>query len=329
MNRNFFAVWMPVAALLAGTFFAASSAKSAADVDSTKCIQFGFKAGTNEFTTCLKEFSRAASSSSAGAEPTKSKKPREHVASAERDGSRPVAASAAHPTGEKAAAKWIVASNANCKLWDPFPQSDETATWSGGCDGRFASGYGITRWYQSGKLTQTWEGTWQSGRANGDFKVTWSDGNSYAGVMKNSLIEGQGTFTYRDGSVYKGQFKDNLPSGRGVYTQRDGANYEGDFVAGNFEGTGTLVFADNKKYLGEFEGGAIKGEGRMNFTNGDSITGSFDNGVPEGEGTYRWANGNRWMGTFREGTFNGKGVKYAPDGSILARGVWVNGEFLK
>lgn len=87
----------------------------------------------------------------------------------------------------------------------------------------------------------------------------------------------------------------------------DGA-YKGEFVKDNIpEGIGEVVYTDTDgiehNYEGQFEDGKIKGFGEMSLSTGELLKGNFT-----------------------DGQLNGYGKRYAPDGSLAERGIYVNNQ---
>lgn len=87
----------------------------------------------------------------------------------------------------------FVPTDNSCSVYEPYPRLGKTYSWKGLClDGK-ASGYGI-------------------------FKETWPDGGSqtYTGTFKSGKKEGEGIYKYAGGDTYEGQYSDNVRSGFGI-----------------------------------------------------------------------------------------------------------------
>ncbi|MDD9885401.1 MAG: hypothetical protein OXU62_12880 [Gammaproteobacteria bacterium] len=80
------------------------------------------------------------------------------------------------PTAEGDRACWMKASNhGNCYVWNPYPATDETVTWSGQCKAGVASGKGTQTWeYDGGQ--QKFTGTMVNGEAHGRWEIEYEDG---------------------------------------------------------------------------------------------------------------------------------------------------------
>ena len=93
-----------------------------------------------------------------------------------------LALAAAAQTDKTEAPGWITAANQPCKIWNPEPQPDESVTWSGGCEGGFASGQGVLRWTENGKPDVEFDGEYAKGKRNGPGVIITPDGRRMAGV---------------------------------------------------------------------------------------------------------------------------------------------------
>ena len=55
--------------------------------------------------------------------------------------------------------------------------------------------------------------------------ITWANGDTYTGDVKNGLPHGQGTLTWTNGARYSGEWKDFKYHGQGTFTYSDGSIY--------------------------------------------------------------------------------------------------------
>ena len=108
--------------------------------------------------------------------------------------------------------------------------------------------------------------------------------------------------TFEKGGMYIGPVRDGKPNGYGTYKFPSGEKYQGEFLDGKYHGRGTLTFANGDQYVGEFR-----------------------NDRRDGAGTYIYADGEKFVGQYRDGKRNGVGTRYAPNGTVLATGTWVDG----
>ena len=103
---------------------------------------------------------------------------------------------------------WFSTNKPNCKVWNPQPQNEETAFWSGECsDGKAHGKGGLTwRYKKNGKVVlRLIEGDMTNGRRLGEVKITYENGAIYIGKLnKNGNLHGQGKYTFTDGKVQEG-----------------------------------------------------------------------------------------------------------------------------
>ncbi len=92
-------------------------------------------------------------------------------------------------------ANYITSTNSHCKVGNPYPQPNESVTWSGKCVNGFAHGKGTVKWYENGKLMAVDVGTFRHGKQYGKGRTTWPSGAVYQGYWKADKKEGFGTLT--------------------------------------------------------------------------------------------------------------------------------------
>lgn len=125
--------------------------------------------------------------------------------------------------------EWVVCSNQDCKVLDPYFSKGVTMKWEGSCLNGKANGFGKLTKYKDGEYESTYEGEFQNG-----------------------IREGRGKFIYKDKSVAVGNFKNGQLNGYGTRTSEDGTNYEGEFINYRQHGKGTMTFANGAKFEGFF-----------------------------------------------------------------------------
>jgi hypothetical protein len=128
---------------------------------------------------------------------------------------------------------WI-ADAKGCKIANPFPQPNETVTWSGECKDGLADGEGVLEWYVDGQPRDRYEGTLKQGWAEGKGTLV-REGMRYSGDWKRSAQDGEGRYEGADGSWYQGQWKEGQPHGQGEYQGPDGRRISGTWVDGEFQ----------------------------------------------------------------------------------------------
>jgi MORN repeat protein len=100
---------------------------------------------------------------------------------------------------------WL-ADSAGCRVWNPFPNPDESIKWEGGCVDGFAHGRGRMLWFESGQLMETDEGEYKNGKLNGFAVLVFTDGQRFEGNFVDHLPHGQGTLRTSDGQTFSGQW---------------------------------------------------------------------------------------------------------------------------
>lgn len=118
----------------------------------------------------------------------------------------------------------------------------------------------------------------------------------------------QKVITFPDGSTYTGEIKNGYPHGAGVlqYASSDKKKrqkYEGEFSNGFPHGKGTMIWVVGDKYVGEWKNGKMHGNGKHTYADGKTYEGAYKNDQPNGPGIMKWTH---QAGTFEraEGTFN-------------------------
>jgi hypothetical protein len=145
-------------------------------------------------------------------------------------------ASAASPAN---AGAWVTDAKSGCQVWNPNPQLQETAAWSGSCLNGRAEGRGTVRWLKDDQATETDEGEWRGGRQVGKGTQSWSTGR------------------------YEGELSDGEPNGRGVLTLQK-LRYDGEFRNGKPNGAGTLT-ANGEAVQGAWKDGCLQGGRRASI----------------------------------------------------------------
>ena len=200
-------------------------------------------------------------------------------------------------TAAAAEGRWLQVENkTNCAVWDPFPHSKATVTWSGIC--------------VNGKVQGRGRAVWQ-------WKDDKSKESKYVGEVKDGKWHGRGFLVWASGSRYTGDFRDGKRTGRGVYVWADG-RYEGDFRDGKFHGLGVQVGTNGDGYEGEWQNGKPHGHGLLVWSSGSRYEGSWKEGKRHGHGVYVAANGNRYEGEFRNNMQSGRGVAMFANGNECA-----------
>lgn len=112
--------------------------------------------------------------------------------------------------------------------------------------------------------------------------VTFKDGSSYTGDVKDGILDGFGTYTYADGRTYTGEFKNNRKHGEGHLKSPTGGSYEGQFVEGLYHGKGIFTWSNGQVYVGDFERDQQHGFGVFSQKDGSSFEGVWSRGKIHG-----------------------------------------------
>ncbi len=176
--------------------------------------------------------------------------------------------------------QWVETSGANggCRVWNRFPQAQESVSWTGPCADGATAGEGELTW-RSVRLGQprveTYAGQRQGGREHGQGVYLAADGSRYDGEWRFGVKHGHGTYTSPEGNVYVGQYVEGLRQGRGVYTLANGNRYEGEWWGGRQQGKGVATWHDGSRYEGELAAGLPDGQGTLTFADGTAYSGEW------------------------------------------------------
>jgi hypothetical protein len=94
------------------------------------------------------------------------------------------------------------------------PKNGDKRFYSGEIKNGLPLGYGIDDYVDEG---YKFEGEFRNGSANGQSKITWSDGSMYEGQVKDGWKQGLGTYTQTDGSIHEGEWLNDNPLRLKVY----------------------------------------------------------------------------------------------------------------
>jgi len=226
--------------------------------------------------------------------------------------------------------------------------------YEGDCLNNKENGKGVLVYYNGDR----YEGAFVSGNLNGNGIYSWDTGDRYEGEWKNNKQNGQGIMTWVNGDRYEGNHIDGEENGKGVLTKRNGDRQEGEWVGGKLNGhclyisidghryegnclnglqngKGVYIWSSGNRYDGDFVDGIMTGKGIYTYgpnsspRSGDRYEGDFINDRMTGKGIYTMSNGRRYEGDFVDGKGNGYVTEYAPDGSVVKKGQWKNGDFIK
>jgi hypothetical protein len=104
---------------------------------------------------------------------------------------------------------WIYDPQSKCHVFNQYPKTNETITYSGSCKKGVAQGHGDLQYYLDGIAIVRFTGEWKDGKRNGHGVETYKDGERYEGEWKDGKRNGQGVFTYKDGEKRNMKWKDD------------------------------------------------------------------------------------------------------------------------
>ena len=140
---------------------------------------------------------------------------------------------------------WMSLSNhPDCYVWNPSLHKDATATWTGACSGKTASGQGTITWTFAGSdslETQVSTGRLRNGRLHGQCVIRNSNGSESEGTYLDGKRHGNWIERNSDGDTYEGPYVDGDKHGvfvwRNFHQGRMVQGSRGEYVQGRAEGT--------------------------------------------------------------------------------------------
>jgi hypothetical protein len=131
--------------------------------------------------------------------------------------------------------EWFTDAATGCKVWNETPGPGDSISWSGGCVNGLAQGQGTLQWFESGKPTSHYEGSYHAGKMDGHGVFTMANGDRYEGAFKDDEFNGYGIYTWASGERYDGMWADNKPNGQGIKTESNGEVFNGTWINGCFK----------------------------------------------------------------------------------------------
>lgn len=194
----------------------------------------------------------------------------------------------------KYSAKWN-----NCNGEISFGEGDDRETYQGEFQNGLPHGEGIKK-----KDLFTYVGTFKYGLENGigvrSFKFNGYE-SKLEGTWVSGRLEGQGTEKNSDGSSYEGNFKNSYKSGQGIEISKENDKYVGEFQFDQRDGSGTLILSTGWRFVGKFRLGEKYGVGSFFDEKGNNRgVGQYRGGKLNGFGLKRTATGERFEEGFYE-----------------------------
>ena len=125
------------------------------------------------------------------------------------------------------------------------------------------------------------EGEWIDGRPQGEFTISYANGNQYRGAFRYGTPHGSGVMTYPNGHRFEGQWTEGAKT-EGKYSWPNGEYYEGAFDENGRTGQGTFNFANGARYEGGWKNDEMEGEWKIIFPDGAVFEGVFSAGKASG-----------------------------------------------
>ena len=170
------------------------------------------------------------------------------------------------------------AGESNCRVVDPHPVPEQSATWNGACKDGYAEGPGALQWYLKKQPTARFEGTMVRGQPEGDGAYRYANQSQYEGQFKNGLRDGAGTFVYADGSQLKATYQHDTVVGSVTRRYLNGDRYEGGWSRHGPHGAGKMTYALGGSYEGSWTQGQRDGHGVIVYPNGIRLEVEFAQG---------------------------------------------------
>ena len=159
-------------------------------------------------------------------------------------------------------------SHPGCYVWNGHLDAEETASWTGACNGSVADGEGV---------------------------LTWADpegASVYEGALVGGKRHGRGRVTFGNGTVAEGIFANGREAGRWVARRADGAVIETPLVNGEIHGTMVYRFESGTVRETPYVNDEIHGTEVVRSANGDVIETPYVNGEKHGTEVRRWTSGS-------------------------------------
>jgi hypothetical protein len=99
--------------------------------------------------------------------------------------------------GQSSGGGYVIDIRTGCKVWTDYHSPSVSASWSGDCKDKLATGFGTLVWFYEGKETAQYVGNMQQGNPHGNGKYSWSNGY----VQEGNYFQGQ--FLNLDGDYLK------------------------------------------------------------------------------------------------------------------------------
>ncbi len=192
-------------------FFLCATAGAQLDLDSAKkkCVDLGFKSGTEQYGKCVLQLSKVEGGRQAPQQ------------------MQPTVQASTLPQCAGDVISWN-----KCIGAQTFPNGNKyVGEWE---SGKY-NGQGTFTWGDGAHYV----GEWKNGLPNGQGTTTLPSGEQYVGEFRDNKRHGLGTSTSVIGEKYVGEWKDGKYNGQGTFTWGGGWKYVGEYKDGKRHGQGT------------------------------------------------------------------------------------------
>lgn len=224
-------------------------------------------------------------------------------------------APACSPEPTESACWMELVSHPACYVWNPNPQPEETATWTGECSAGLAVGPGALTW-TTPEGSQDYEGAFRFGRFHGESVVRDSEGWVDEGPYRFGKRHGAWIEKTAEGAVLEGPYVDGEENGHWILKFADAGVEEGPFVDGRRHGHWVLRFASGNIAEGSYADGERNGHWVWTYPDGQVESGPYVGGKQHGYWVIEPPEGGRWEGRYTDGEKNGHWVERFANGNV-------------
>ena len=147
--------------------------------------------------------------------------------------------------------------------------------------------------YQNGEV---YEGHWRKDKADGQGTLTYAAGDKYTGQWSAGSKHGYGELHYMNGDFFAGNWAHDQADGEGTLTYANGDKYEGQWHEDRRHGSSGAFWSaqDEYQYDGEWANGRKHGRGTLTLPTGDTVTGNWEAGEISGPVHFTFAKDRPW-----------------------------------
>lgn len=162
----------------------------------------------------------------------------------------------------------------------------------------------------------------ETGKKNGQGKLTFPNGDFYEGQFKQDLYHGKGAFIEQStNSKYEGNWEEGMKNGQGKEFFGDGSVYEGNYFKNKRSGKGKLILSNGSEYFGDFNEDKIEGKGIFKWNEKKIYYGEWENNSLNGIGSFIQGN-KKYIGHFKTDKKEGIGINYFYESNNFLIGKW-------